>query len=107
MKRKNLGFVKYMTPILIVGVAVLFCCSLAHAYTNRKELFAMYSSVPASLDTPKDKAFTLADNFCHPSCCNARMSGSLSCSHGCVCLKKDQQELLGTRGHNNVHASEY
>lgn len=42
--------------------------------------------------------FMLAYNKCDPSCCPS----TYSCSGGCVCMTKDQQKFVGTRGANNA-----
>lgn len=41
--------------------------------------------------------FMMSFNKCDPSCCPS----TYSCSGGCVCLTKDQQQFIGTRGSNN------
>ena len=42
--------------------------------------------------------FLFADNKSDPSCCNF----SYSSSNGCVCINKEQQMLLHTRGGNRT-----
>lgn len=42
--------------------------------------------------------FMMAFNKCDPSCCPS----TYSCSGGCVCMTKDQQDFIGTRGKNNA-----
>lgn len=44
--------------------------------------------------------FMLAYNKCDPSCCPS----TYSCNGGCVCMTKEQQNFIGTRGHNSKTA---
>jgi hypothetical protein len=47
---------------------------------------------------PQDSMFLFANNKSKPSCCNF----SYSSSNGCVCIDKEQQMLLHTRGGNRT-----
>ena len=44
--------------------------------------------------------FPFADSQCKPECC--KNGGEFSCNNGCVCLTKEQKELLLTRGGNRT-----
>lgn len=46
----------------------------------------------------QDSMFLFANNKSKPSCCNF----SYSSSNGCVCIDKEQQMLLHTRGGNRT-----
>ena len=47
-----------------------------------------------------NKIQNMTDNVCNPRCCYNDNKSSLSCSSGCVCLPKAQQDILITRGGN-------
>jgi Na+-transporting methylmalonyl-CoA/oxaloacetate decarboxylase gamma subunit len=47
--------------------------------------------------------FLFANNKSSPECCNF----SYSTSNGCVCIDRDQQELLHTRGGNRTTGDDF
>jgi hypothetical protein len=51
----------------------------------------------------QDSMFLFANNKSKPSCCNF----SYSSSNGCVCITKEQQMLLHTRGGNRTTGDEF
>jgi hypothetical protein len=61
--------------------------------------FDEHESLP-TVDGTKDGAksmFMMSFNKCDPSCCPS----TYSCSGGCVCMTKEQQNFIGSRGFNN------
>ena len=46
-----------------------------------------------------DNLFPFADNKCSPECC---ANSEYSCNNGCVCMTKNQKEVLMTRGGNRT-----
>jgi hypothetical protein len=53
-------------------------------------------SVDGKSDSPS-AMFMMAFNKCDPSCCPS----TYSCGGGCVCMTKEQQDFVGSRGSNN------
>lgn len=52
---------------------------------------------------PEDSMFLFANNKSKPSCCNF----SYSSDNGCVCITKEQQMLLHTRGGNRTTDADF
>lgn len=55
-----------------------------------------FPSVDGTEEGPRS-LFMMSFNKCDPSCCPS----TYSCSGGCVCMTKEQQNFVGTRGSNN------
>jgi len=65
----------------------------------------MYEDKLPSVDgTPggKRSMYMFTYNECKPECCK---SSSYSCSHGCVCLTKEQEHMVSSRGGNSNYDS--
>lgn len=60
------------------------------------------SSAPYNANDPQ--LFTFANNKCSPHCCGT--GTELSCSGGCVCKTKEQNEMMMTRGYNRSTPSD-
>ena len=47
----------------------------------------------------KKSLFLFKHNDCKPECCEFGKGTGVSCSSGCVCYNKEQNELISSRGH--------
>ena len=54
----------------------------------------------------KNSLFLFKHNDCSPECCEPGKGVDYSCSGGCVCYNKEQNELVSSRG-DGVHPSKH
>lgn len=89
----NQGYVPQGTPLPLEIEA-----------TNSYPPFPVTSgpSVDGTKDTP-NSMFMFSHNQCKPECCPA----TFSCSGGCVCSTKKQQDFIHSRGNGSTVPSEY
>ena len=87
MKSVNIDkSMKMFSILFLVGIVLIG----AWALTKSKQGFENSES--------SNSMFLFANNKSKPSCCNF----SYSSSNGCVCIDKEQQMLLHTRGGNRT-----
>lgn len=99
-----------MDSKVISAVLLLLLSALLFQVTKQfKEKFVDDVVAPPQQTENNEKIFTFSKNTCDPSCCNFENNATLSCSKGCICMTKDQESLLGSRGGNNTpkYKSEY
>ena len=77
---------------------------LENEATNSYPPFPVTSgpSVDGTKDTP-NSMFMFSYNECKPSCCPS----TYSCSGGCVCSTKKQQDFIHSRGNGSTYPTEY
>lgn len=74
-------------------------------YTNKLTCLQKNTYTPQGFSLPlepsyadnKSNMFMFANNNCKPECCPS----TYSCSGGCICVTKKQNNLLSGRGNNN------
>ena len=87
-----------MRSVMTLGLVAIVVCALLSQMLHAKRTKETFDSVSASANTSQQpKLFMFAENQCSPECC----PGQFSCSGGCVCLTKQQEEILQSRGNNS------
>ena len=83
---------------MALGLTAIVLAAFIFEMLKPKRVKELFDSASASANANEQpKLFMFAENQCSPECC----PGQFSCSGGCVCLTKQQEDILQSRGNNS------
>jgi hypothetical protein len=90
-----------MQAVIVLGIVAIILSTLIFEVLKQKRAQKeVFTSQLAPIESNyQPKMFMFAENQCNPSCC----PGQFSCSGGCVCMTKQQETLLASRGNNSSY----